>query len=202
VQKIKISFWERFAMELRQTPVKKVKACLGELKSAGIELTPKDLEAHFLAGGDLEKSTKGLILAKEANLPLAWMNVCAIDLSTQGTQTDILKCIQNALETKELSFDSYSSFPNQKIEGITKEKETIRAEITLRYTEPPYPWGIEHNLKNLMDRLGLIVSVAIHTSADFIDLQRKGDGIKHKLLCDAKELLDTVSEVDYKITKI
>jgi uncharacterized protein YqfA (UPF0365 family) len=188
-------------MNLRQTPVKKIKSCLEELRSAGIELTPKDLESHFLAGGDLEKSTKGLIVAKEANLPLAWMNVCAIDLSTKGTQTDIFKCIQNALETKELSFDSYSSFPDQKIQGITKEKETIRAEITVRYSEPPNPWGIEHNLKNLMDRLGLIISVSIHSSADFIDFQRKDNEIKHKLLSDAKELLDTVSEVVYKITK-
>ena len=201
MQKVKISISERLGMALRQSPVKLIESCLRELQAAGIVLSSRDLEAHALAGGDIDKSTKGLILAKEAGLDLSWIQVCAIDLSTLGTSKDIFTCIQNSLEERELSFDSYSSFPNERIEGITKEKERVFAEICIRYSEPPHPWGIDNNLKNLMDRLSLILSASIHTSVNFIDLQKKEDEIRYKLLKDAKELLDTVSSVDYKITE-
>ncbi len=63
---------------------------------AGLELTTKDLESHFLAGGRVPNVVRALIAANRANIDLTLMTATAIDLAGR----DILDAIQTSVNPK------------------------------------------------------------------------------------------------------
>ena len=50
-------------------------------KKAGIDLSADELEAHYLAGGDVERVVQALISANKANIEMSYDRTCAIDLA-------------------------------------------------------------------------------------------------------------------------
>ena len=50
-------------------------------KKAGIDLNADELEAHYLAGGDVERVVQALVSASKANIALSYDRTCAIDLA-------------------------------------------------------------------------------------------------------------------------
>jgi uncharacterized protein YqfA (UPF0365 family) len=63
---------------------------------AGIELTTKDLESHYLAGGRVPNVVRALIAANRANIDLTLKIATAIDLAGR----DILDAIQTSVNPK------------------------------------------------------------------------------------------------------
>jgi uncharacterized protein YqfA (UPF0365 family) len=63
---------------------------------AGLELTTKDLESHYLAGGRVPNVVRALIAANRANIDLTLKTATAIDLAGR----DILDAIQTSVNPK------------------------------------------------------------------------------------------------------
>jgi uncharacterized protein YqfA (UPF0365 family) len=63
---------------------------------AGLELTTKDLESHYLAGGRVPNVVRALIAANRANIELTLKTATAIDLAGR----DILDAIQTSVNPK------------------------------------------------------------------------------------------------------
>ncbi len=63
---------------------------------AGLELTTKDLESHYLAGGRVPNVVRALIAADRANIDLSFKTATAIDLAGR----DILDAIQTSVNPK------------------------------------------------------------------------------------------------------
>jgi len=63
---------------------------------AGLELTTKDLESHYLAGGRVPNVVRALIAANRANIDLTFKTATAIDLAGR----DILDAIQTSVNPK------------------------------------------------------------------------------------------------------
>jgi len=63
---------------------------------AGIQLTTKDLESHYLAGGRVPNVVRALIAADRANIDLSLKTATAIDLAGR----DILDAIQTSVNPK------------------------------------------------------------------------------------------------------
>ncbi len=63
---------------------------------AGLELTTKDLESHYLAGGRVPNVVRALIAANRANIDLTFKIATAIDLAGR----DILDAIQTSVNPK------------------------------------------------------------------------------------------------------
>ena len=63
---------------------------------AGIQLTTKDLESHYLAGGRVPNVVRALIAADRANIELTYKTATAIDLAGR----DILDAIQTSVNPK------------------------------------------------------------------------------------------------------
>ena len=49
------------------------------------------LEAHYLAEGNVVQTVQALIAALKANIILEWDRACAIDLATRGTSKSVLE---------------------------------------------------------------------------------------------------------------
>lgn len=63
---------------------------------AGIQVTTKDLESHYLAGGRVPNVVRALIAADRANIDLSFKTATAIDLAGR----DILDAIQTSVNPK------------------------------------------------------------------------------------------------------
>ena len=55
-------------------------------RKAGIEITGDELEAHYLAGGNVVRVVQALISASKANIVLTYDRSCAIDLAGRERQ--------------------------------------------------------------------------------------------------------------------
>ena len=71
VSGVRISLIQLFLMRIRKVPANVIVQALIEAHKAGLsEVTRDDLEAHYLAGGKVEKVVHALVSAAKANIDL------------------------------------------------------------------------------------------------------------------------------------
>ena len=92
-----VGFTELIAMRLRQVPYGMVVDARITAKKAGIEIPINDIEAHFLAGGNVIPTIQALIAAQKAGIVLDWNRACAIDLAVKGTSKTVLSAVRMSL---------------------------------------------------------------------------------------------------------
>src|SRR5680860_1439012 len=63
---------------------------------AGLDLDVSQMEAHFLAGGNVGRVVQALISADRANIELPWKRATAIDLAGR----DVLEAVQVSVNPK------------------------------------------------------------------------------------------------------
>ena len=92
---------------------------------AGLNLEIASLEAHYLAGGNVNTLVDALIAAQRANIPLQFERAAAIDLAGR----DVLEAVQVSVNPKVIETPNISAVAQDGIEVIVKAKVTVRANI-------------------------------------------------------------------------
>ena len=87
---VKIGIFSLIGMRLRRVQPRKIVAPLIKATKAGLDLNTDKLEAHFLAGGDVNSVVDALIAAQRAEINLNFERAAAIDLA--GRQ--VLEAVQ------------------------------------------------------------------------------------------------------------
>jgi uncharacterized protein YqfA (UPF0365 family) len=87
---------ELIGMWLRRVDARTIVLSKITAVQAGLELTTKDLESHYLAGGRVPNVVRALIAANRANIDLSFKTATAIDLAGR----DILDAIQTSVNPK------------------------------------------------------------------------------------------------------
>ena len=83
-------------MRLRKVrPATIVLARINAVK-AGLNISVNDLEAHYLAGGNVPRVVQALIAASKANIPLNFQRATAIDLAGR----DVLDAVKTSVQPK------------------------------------------------------------------------------------------------------
>jgi uncharacterized protein YqfA (UPF0365 family) len=91
-----VSLIDLVAMRLRKVnPATIVNARINAVK-AGLNIATRELEAHYLAGGDVFRVVQALIAASKANIDLSFQRATAIDLAGR----DILEAVQTSVNPK------------------------------------------------------------------------------------------------------
>ena len=73
VSGVRISLIQLFLMRIRKVPARIIVQAMIEAHKAGLsEVNRDDLEAHFLAGGNVEKVVHALVSAAKANIDLGF----------------------------------------------------------------------------------------------------------------------------------
>ncbi|HBG17015.1 MAG TPA: hypothetical protein DDW93_09570, partial [Firmicutes bacterium] len=67
---VSIKIWNLFAMRLRRVPPSRIVLPMIKAVKAGIDVTVDKLEAHFLAGGNVDRVIDALIAAQRAEINL------------------------------------------------------------------------------------------------------------------------------------
>ena len=77
---IRVPFFTLFGMRFRRVDPRAIVLPLISAHKAGIQLSPNDLEGHYLAGGNVNRVVNALISADKAGIALTYKQATAIDL--------------------------------------------------------------------------------------------------------------------------
>ena len=97
VSGVNISLIQLFLMRIRKVPPYIITRAMIEAHKAGLKtLTRDELEAHYLAGGHVEKVVHALVSASKANIDLPFQMATAIDLAGR----DVFEAVQMSVNPK------------------------------------------------------------------------------------------------------
>jgi uncharacterized protein YqfA (UPF0365 family) len=92
---------------------------------AGLKLNIRELEAHYLAGGNVSNVVKALISADKANIDLDFKRAAAIDLAGR----DVLEAVHVSVNPKVIQTPRVSAMAKDGIQLIATARVTVRANI-------------------------------------------------------------------------
>ena len=92
---------------------------------AGLSLKANELEAHYLAKGNVTKVIMALISANKANIPIDFKMASAIDLAGR----DVLEAVQMSVNPKVINTPPVTAVAKDGIQLIAKARVTVRANI-------------------------------------------------------------------------
>ena len=98
-------------------------------KKAGIDISGDQLEAHYLAGGNVARVVQALISASKANITLDYDRACAIDLAGR----DVQEAVGTSVNPKVIDVPSGQMARNT-IDGIAGDgiQLKVKARVTVR----------------------------------------------------------------------
>lgn len=126
VSGVSISLLQLFLMRIRKVPPHAIVACMIEAHKADIhEINRDGLEAHYLAGGHIERVTHALVSASKANIDLSFKMATAIDLAGR----DVFQAVQMSVNPKVIDTPPVTAVAKDGIQLIAKARVTVRASI-------------------------------------------------------------------------
>lgn len=126
VSGVSISLMQLFLMRLRNVPPQVIVQCLIEAHKAGLKtITRDDLEAHYLAGGNIVRVVHALVSASKANIAIDFKKATAIDLAGR----DVFEAVQMSVNPKVIDTPPVTAVAKDGIQLIAKARVTVLANI-------------------------------------------------------------------------
>lgn len=123
---VRISLIQLFLMRIRRVPPRTIVTAMIEAHKAGLKtITRDELEAHYLAGGHVEKVVHALVSASKANIELSFQMATAIDLAGR----DVFNAVQMSVNPKVIDTPPVTAVAKDGIQLIAKARVTVRANI-------------------------------------------------------------------------
>jgi uncharacterized protein YqfA (UPF0365 family) len=112
-------------MRLRRVPPATVVTARISAVKAGLDISINDLEAHFLAGGNIVRVVNAMISADKANIPLPFKRAAAIDLAGRN----VLEAVQMSVIPKVIETPKIAAVAKDGIQLIAISRVTVRTNI-------------------------------------------------------------------------
>jgi uncharacterized protein YqfA (UPF0365 family) len=112
-------------MRLRKVPPAVIVGARITASKAGLSITSDQLEAHFLAGGNVHLVVTALISADKANIPLPFERAAAIDLAGRN----VLEAVQMSVLPKVITTPKISAMAKNGIQLSAFVKITVRTNL-------------------------------------------------------------------------
>lgn len=125
VSGVRISLLQLVLMRFRKVPPSVIVNQLIAGTKAGLHLQANDLEAHFLAGGNVPNVVTALISAQKANIALDFKMAAAIDLAGRN----VAEAVQMSVNPKVINTPPVAAVAKDGIQLIAKARVTVRANI-------------------------------------------------------------------------
>ncbi len=126
VSGVRISLLQLVLMRIRKVPATVIVQALIEAHKAGLkDVNRDDLEAHYLAGGNVERVVHALVSASKANIDLGFKMATAIDLAGR----DVFQAVQMSVNPKVIDTPPVTAVAKDGIQLIAKARVTVRANI-------------------------------------------------------------------------
>ena len=122
---VKVSIGSLVGMRIRRITPSKLVYPLIKATKAGLDVTLSKMEAHYLAGGNIDRVINALIAAQRADIPLEFEQACAIDLAGR----DVLQAVQMSDNPRVMETPAVAAIAKDGIELRAKARVTVRANI-------------------------------------------------------------------------
>ena len=122
---VRVGIGQLIGMRLRRVPPRAIVEPMISSLKAGLSLDTNQMEAHFLAGGNVGRVVQALISADRANIDLQWQRATAIDLAGR----DVLDAVQVSVNPRVIQTGRISAVAKDGIELISVARVTVRANI-------------------------------------------------------------------------
>src|ERR687896_2744145 len=112
-------------MRFRRVPPSTVVTARISAVKAGLDIPLNDLEAHYLAGGNVVRVVNSMISADKANIPLPFKRAAAIDLAGR----DVLAAVQMSVIPKVIETPKIAAVAKDGIQLIAVSRVTVRTNM-------------------------------------------------------------------------
>lgn len=154
------------AMRLRRVPYALIVDARITAVKAGINLSVDELEAHYLAEGNLISTVQSLIAANKAGIALNFPRACAIDLATKGSGKTVIEAVRTSVNPKVIDCPNPKS-GRTTIDGVAKDgiQVKVRARVTVRTNLDRFVGGAQE--ETIIARVGEGIVTTIGTAASY-----------------------------------
>ncbi len=186
-----ISLLNLLGMKLRNVPPTLIVDARIRAVKAGMELSSDQLEAHYLAGGDIINVVQALIAADKANIELTFQRAAAIDLAGR----DVYDAVRTSVNPKVIDCPDPSKGVTM-LDAVAKDgiRLLIKARVTVRANLARLVGGATED--TIIARVGQGIVSAIGSSPTYKDVLENPDHISRKVLnsgLDAQTAFEIVS---------
>ena len=122
---VRVGLGNLVGMRLRKIHPPSIIYPLISATKAGLHLNTNELEAHYLAGGDVERVVNALISADKASIELPFRQAAAIDLAGR----DVLDAVQVSVNPRVIQTPKVAAMAKDGIQLIATARVTVRANI-------------------------------------------------------------------------
>jgi uncharacterized protein YqfA (UPF0365 family) len=122
---VRVSLFSMIGMRLRKVPPARIIKPQINATKAGLALKIPELEAHYLAGGNVDKVVMALISADKANIELSFQRGTAIDLAGR----DVLEAVRVSVNPKVIETPKVAAVAKDGIQLVALARVTVRANI-------------------------------------------------------------------------
>lgn len=122
---VKISIFNMIGMRLRRVKPAKIVMPLIKARKAGLDIAVNQLEAHYLAGGNVDNVVNALIASERAGIELKFEKAAAIDLAGRN----VLEAVKMSVNPKVIETTNVSAVAKDGIELLVKARVTVRADL-------------------------------------------------------------------------
>lgn len=122
---VKVGIFDLIGMRLRRVAPARIVLPMIKATKAGLTTKLNQLEAHYLAGGDVNSVVNALIAAERAQINLTFEQASAIDLAGR----DVFEAVKMSVTPKVIETDLISAVAKDGIELLVKARVTVRTNI-------------------------------------------------------------------------
>lgn len=122
---VRVGIFQLVGMRIRKVIPARIVNPMIKATKAGLDISINKLEAHLLAGGNVDRVVNALIAAQRAGIPLDFEKSAAIDLAGR----DVLQAVQMSVNPKIIETPIIAAIAKDGIELRAKARVTVRANI-------------------------------------------------------------------------
>ena len=122
---MQVGIFTLIGMRLRRVVPARIILPLIKATKAGIALQVNQLEAHYLAGGNVDGVVDALIAAERAGIDLPFEKAAAIDLAGRN----VLEAVKMSVNPKVIETPNISAVAKDGIELLVKARVTVRTNL-------------------------------------------------------------------------
>ena len=122
---VKIGIIQLIGMRLRRVAPARIVLPMIKATKAGINVKVNQLEAHYLAGGNVDNVINAMIAAERAEIAMTFEKASAIDLAGR----DVFEAVKMSVTPKVIETSLISAVAQDGIELLVKARVTVRTNI-------------------------------------------------------------------------
>ena len=172
-----VSFVDLIGMRLRKVNPLAITNARIQAMRAGLPITTREMETHYLAGGNVQRVIGAMIAAHKAGIDLSWQTATAIDLAGR----DILDAVQTSVNPKVIDVPN-ASFGQPTIDGVAQDgiQLRVKARVTVRTAIGRLVGGATE--ETVIARVGEGIVNAIGSAEDYKHVLKNPDSISKAVL--------------------